>query len=423
MFLDDVTLRVRSGAGGAGAVTFRKEKFVPLGGPDGGDGGRGGDVLLQGSGGLNSLSHLKSRRYFAAEDGGGGTRNLRHGADAAEVRILVPLGTVATDAGSGETLGELREDGELLLVARGGKGGRGNSHFAGSRNQAPRYAELGQPAVELQLRLELRLIADVGLVGSPNAGKSTLLAALTAATPKIADYPFTTLEPNLGVVEEEESGRRLVLADVPGLIEGASAGVGLGTDFLRHLSRTAYVVHVLDCARPLDECLADFRQVGEELRLYDPELAARVRICALNKVDLPGAAAAAAAVGHELEREGYRCLAISAAAGEGLAELRQALFAADISGAKRGQPVLRVYRPEPIPGRLKVEREGEGFRVKGRIVETLVARTDMGNDAALDRMRRRLEQLHLRESLLEAGARPGDTVYVGASEFLFDPEA
>jgi GTP-binding protein len=422
MFLDDVTLRVRAGAGGGGAATFRKEKFVPHGGPDGGDGGRGGDVLLQGSAGLSSLSHLKSRRFFSADAGGAGSRALRHGADAPEVRILVPLGTVVTELPSGEVLGEVAEDGQALEVARGGRGGRGNAHFAGSRNQAPRFAELGQPGEERELRLELRLIADVGLVGAPNAGKSTLLAALTAATPKIADYPFTTLEPNLGVLEDEE-GRRVVLADVPGLIEGASRGVGLGTEFLRHISRTAFLVHVVDCARPAEAALAEFRQVEEELRAHDPGLAGRTGLVALNKVDLPGGEESAREVRRALEAEGYRCLAISAAEGDGLDELRDELLGADLSAARRGRPVLRVYRPEPLPGRLRVEREDGAFRVRGRGVEALVTGTDLGNQAALDRMRQRLERLDLRAALLEAGAAAGDTVLVGEAEFTFDPEA
>ncbi|MEA2645903.1 MAG: GTPase, partial [Chloroflexota bacterium] len=299
MFLDEVRIVVRSGAGGPGSVSFRREKYVPKGGPDGGDGGRGGDVFLVGSQGLNSLAHFRGHRLVASERGGAGGRSLRHGADADDVRVLVPVGTVAHLADGTEVLGEITADGEELLVARGGKGGRGNAHFADSRRRSPKFAELGEPGQERELRLELQVIADVGLVGAPNAGKSTLLGALTAATPKVAGYAFTTLEPNLGVLDMPD-GFRLTLADIPGLIEGASEGAGLGTAFLKHLTRTGLLVHVVDCARPAAESLADWRAVTEELRAYEAELPGRVRLVALNKIDVPGAAATAKSLAREL---------------------------------------------------------------------------------------------------------------------------
>ncbi|MHB8507919.1 MAG: GTPase ObgE [Candidatus Dormibacteria bacterium] len=421
-FLDEVTIHVRSGRGGAGSVSFRKEKFVPNGGPDGGDGGRGGDVFLVGTTGLNSLSHFQAKRSFAAMPGGAGSRNQRHGADAEPVRILVPVGTVVRDAVTEDPIGEVDGEGVEVLVVRGGKGGKGNAKFAGSRNQAPKYAELGEPAEERELHLELKLIADVGLVGAPNAGKSTLLAALTAATPKIADYPFTTLEPNLGVVEVED-GRRLVLADVPGLIEGASAGVGLGTAFLKHLSRTALLVYVLDCSAPLDEALETYRQVRTELNQYDPELAANVRVVALNKVDLPGAAATAAAAAAELEFEGVSCIAISARDGEGVRELMEEAFRAHARAmlVMERRPLLRVYRPEPVRDKLVISGRKGSYHVSGKGIENIVARTDLNNPEALQRMRRQLDGIGLTDSLLEAGAQPGDTVFVGGLEFVFDP--
>jgi GTP-binding protein len=423
VFLDEVVIHVRSGAGGSGSMTMRREKFVPKGGPDGGDGGRGGDVILVASRGLNSLSHFKGKRSFSAMDGGNGSRNLRHGADADPVRLLVPVGTVVHDALNGDLLGELTADAEEIEIARGGHGGRGNAHFAHSRNQAPRFAEMGKPGEEKQLRLELRLIADVGLVGAPNAGKSTLLSVLTAATPKVASYPFTTLEPNLGVADME--GERLVLADVPGLIEGASEGVGLGTGFLRHLSRTAVLVHVLDCAVPETEALVAFDQVQEELRRYDVELRGRVRVVALNKVDIPGAATTATALGATLEARGMVCHPVSAKRGEGVAELMQAIRVAHREQvlATPPKPVLRVYRPRPARAQVKVKKTGDVYVVSGRGVEMAVAQADLENPASLARLRRQLDAAGLTEALEKAGAVGGDTVMVSGLEFLFDPES
>jgi GTP-binding protein len=421
VFLDEVSIRVRSGAGGSGAVSFRREKFVPKGGPDGGDGGRGGDVILVASQGLSSLSHFKGRRMIAAERGGAGTRSLRHGAAAEPVRVLVPVGTRVAEAETGDLIGELNREGEELLVARGGRGGRGNAHFADSRNQAPKYAELGEPAVELQLRLELRLIADVGLVGAPNAGKSTLLAALTAATPKIAGYPFTTLEPNLGVVEFED-GDRFVLADVPGLIEGASTGVGLGTDFLKHLAKTGVLVHVIDASLPGEEARALHDQVVAELGQYDAELPRRVRLIALNKLDLPEAERTAPVLARQLGSEDVAVHQVSAREGAGLEDLLDALRQTVTARRTPPRPALRVYRPEPVEEKVRVTHDGDAYRVRGKTIEAIVARTDITNPEGLVRMRRQLDTVGLREALLDAGAGIGDTVMIGAMEFLFDPD-
>jgi GTP-binding protein len=421
MFLDEVRIRVRSGAGGPGAVTFRREKYVPKGGPDGGDGGRGGSVFLVGTNGLNSLSHFRGRSLIAADRGGSGERSLRHGADAEDVRVLVPVGTVVTDEESDDVIGEVRVEGDELLVARGGRGGRGNSHFAGSRRQAPRFAELGDPAQERDLRLELRLIADVGLVGAPNAGKSTLLGALTAASPKVAGYAFTTLEPNLGVLEYPD-GSRLTLADIPGLIEGAADGAGLGTDFLRHLGRTSVLVHVVDCSEGIDAARQQWRSVMAELAGYDSDLPGRVRVAALNKVDLPTATATAERLAGELEGEApmVQGLLISAAEGSGLDDLAAAI--GGVSDEEAPQPVLTIYRPEPVRPKITVRQQEGAYHVLSRTVENIVARSDLGNPEALARMRRQLAGAGLRKALLDAGAASGDTVIVGEVEFLFDPE-
>jgi GTPase len=421
VFLDEVRIRVRSGAGGSGAMTFRRDKYVPRGGPDGGDGGRGGDVILVASQGLTSLSHFKGRRLLAARSGGAGARNLRHGAAADPVRVLVPLGTSVKDAEREELIGELNRDGEELVVARGGRGGRGNSHFADSKNQAPRYAELGTPAEEKEIILELRLIADVGFVGAPNAGKSTLLAGLTAATPRIASYPFTTLEPNLGVVAFED-GDRLILADVPGLIEGASEGVGLGTEFLKHLAKTAVLVHVVDASLPPIEARGSYNQVVEELRRYHPELPERVRVVALNKLDLPEADLTARRLAKDLGAEGLICRKVSAREGQGLEELLRSIREAAISGRRPRPPALRIYHPEATQAKVRVTLQDDAYLVKGKNVEAIVARTDINNPEALTQMRRQLDAIGLRQALLDAGAGVGDTVLIGKVEFLFDPD-
>jgi GTP-binding protein len=420
MFLDEVRVRVRSGAGGPGAMTFRREKFVPQGGPDGGDGGAGGDVVLVASSGLNSLSHFKGRRVVSAERGGSGRKALKHGADADPVRLLVPVGTVAVDEESGRLIGELTEDGSELVVARGGRGGRGNARFSNSRRQAPRFAELGEPSREVDLKLELRLIADIGLVGAPNAGKSTLLGALTAATPRIADYPFTTLEPNLGVLELP-GGDRLVLADVPGLIEGASEGVGLGTAFLKHLSRTSILVHLVDISAGAAQARASFDAVQQELAGYDPELPGRVRVVVLNKTDLPATAASVRRLKRDLGGE-RAVVAASARDGLGLEQLVDAVARAHVEVRKPHAPPLRVYRPEPEFSRLEVTRDGDVFTVHGSDVERIVSQTDMSNPDALDRMQSLLGAAGLRESLVTAGAGEGDTVSIAGAEFLFNPE-
>ena len=421
MFLDEVRIRVRSGAGGPGAVAFRREKYVPKGGPDGGDGGRGANIFLVGTAGLNSLSHFRGRTLITGDRGGSGSRSLRHGADADDVRLLVPVGTVVMDDETGDVLGEIRADGDELRVARGGRGGRGNAHFAGSRRQAPRFAELGDPAEERDLHLELRLIADVGLVGAPNAGKSTLLGALTAANPRVAGYAFTTLEPNLGVLEYPD-GSRLTLADIPGLIEGASTGAGLGTGFLKHLRRTSVLVHLVDCAQPLDDARQQWQSVMGELAGYDPDLPARVRLVALNKIDLPGAPDTARALAKELESSLIEARQLSALEGTGLEELAAALGDISAGADANAKPILHVYRPEPVQARIKVDRDEGAFRVRSRAVERIVARADLSNAEALARMRRQLAGAGLRQALLDAGAEAGDTIVVGPTEFLFDPE-
>jgi GTP-binding protein len=324
MLVDQARIYVKAGDGGNGAMSFRREKFVPKGGPDGGDGGHGGDVRLRVKQNLTSLLPFKFKAHFKAGSGQqGGGRNM-HGKNGKTLHVDVPPGTIVYDDATGEPLADLTDPGEEYVVAKGGKGGLGNQHFKSSTRQAPRIAELGEPGDDRWVRLELRIIADVGLVGLPNAGKSTLLAASSAAKPKIADYPFTTLQPNLGVVQlGGPGGQTYVMADVPGLIEGAAGGSGLGHEFLRHITRTKALVHVLDASGGLEERdpIADFETINTELGDYDPELIERPMVVVLNKIDIPEAQANLPRLRSYLSERKYEVFEISAVTGEGVPAL------------------------------------------------------------------------------------------------------
>lgn len=326
-FIDEVIVTVQSGNGGRGCVSFRRERFIPRGGPDGGNGGRGGDVRLVAREGRRTLYPFRFQRIFKAENGAPGEGNQRSGKAGADLTIEVPAGTLVFDADSGELIRDLVAPGDAVVVATGGRGGKGNTHFKTSTHQTPRFAQPGEPGQTRQLRLELKLLADVGIIGLPNAGKSTLISRVSAATPKIADYPFTTLTPTLGVVNPPFGGEPFVMADIPGLIEGAHAGVGLGTRFLRHVERTRILVHLVDAAAidPSDP-LRDLRIVNTELERYGRRLAAKNQIVALNKIDLTGA--------EEKARQLARALGetvpvlISAATGAGVRQLLGRIVAA-----------------------------------------------------------------------------------------------
>ena len=324
MFLDRVKIWVKAGAGGDGAATFRREAHVPRGGPDGGDGGRGGSVVLRVDAGQTTLRDFRHAHHFRAGDGGRGEGARRHGKAGAPREIDVPPGTSVYDDATGELIADLVAAGQTAVVAKGGRGGLGNVHFATATHRTPYHAQRGEPGIERWLRLELRLIADVGLVGLPNAGKSTLLAALTAATPKIAPYPFTTVEPNLGVMElGADDERRPTVADVPGLIEGASSGAGLGHAFLRHVERTRVLVHVVDGSDPDPEW--DYDVIRDELLAHDPALLEKPLVVAYNKTDLPAAAGGWPTFRDARVAEGIPCVAVSAEARTGLDELRRLL--------------------------------------------------------------------------------------------------
>jgi GTP-binding protein len=417
MVFDQATILVRSGDGGDGAVHFRKEKFIPRGGPDGGDGGRGGDVILQVDAKLNTLMSFVHKRKYIADNGGRGMRSDMRGKSAPPLIVRVPPGTVIRHAETGELMGDLIEPEQTLVVARGGRGGRGNARFASSRNQAPRLGERGAPGEELELHLELKLIADVGIVGVPNAGKSTLLASVTAAKPRIAPYPFTTLQPNLGVAQLDSSGERtLVLADIPGLIEGAHRGVGLGFDFLRHVQRTRVLIHLLDGMS--DDPLADFSQINTELALFDEGLSRKPQIVALNKMDLPEVQAKWPRVKRALEQKGHEPLAISAAAQSNVRDLLER--AAQKLVEAPPAPVfddLPVYRPALDANEITITREPDAaFRVHGKKIERAARMTYWEYDQAVIRFQRILEVLGVRRALEDAGVHEGDTVRIGEYE-------
>jgi len=324
-FIDEASITVRSGDGGRGCVSFRREKFVPRGGPDGGDGGDGGSVILRVSPHLSTLLDFKYKKIFKAKRGQHGMGKKMHGKNAPDLRIAVPPGTIVHNADTGEVLADLTKEGEELVAAVGGRGGRGNASFASSTNQAPDRADPGRPGEERRLRLELKLIANIGLVGLPNAGKSTLLSRISRAKPKIADYPFTTLSPVLGVVEHRDE--ELVVADLPGLIEGAHRGAGLGDRFLRHAERTEGLVHVLDASLPPETIAEAYRIVREEMEKFRPELSERPALLALNKMDLPGARESAETAAARLNLPARSVYYISAVTGEGITALLDGLLA------------------------------------------------------------------------------------------------
>jgi len=415
MFFDEAKIQVKSGKGGDGCIAFRREKFVPFGGPSGGNGGQGGDVYLVADRNLNTLIHFKQRVHFRAEAGGRGSGKNQQGKAGEDTLVPVPLGTMVFDADTDEFLADLLEDGQRVLVAKGGRGGRGNAAFASPTHQAPRTAEHGEPFQERWLRLELRLIADVGIIGVPNAGKSTLLSVVSAAHPKIADYPFTTLQPNLGVVQVDET-QSFVLADLPGLIEGASEGAGLGHQFLRHVERTRLLIHLLDGAAP--DPLADYAAINHELAEFSERLAAKPQIVVLNKMDLPDAQAWWPLVQEAMREREVETHAISAATGEGVQALMQRAL-----GLLRSLPpeeprieTPAVFRPAVREDTFTIEREAGGWRVRGVRIERVAAMTPFVVPEAAARFQRQLRAMGVEQALIEAGVQAGDMVRIGDRE-------
>lgn len=419
MFIDRATIQVKSGKGGDGSLSFRREKFVPRGGPDGGDGGRGGDVILVAQHRVRTLLRFRYERIFAAESGGGGSGNNKHGKNAKDIVITVPVGTVVYLAGNDTPVADLDRDGMAAVVASGGRGGRGNSHYATSTRQTPRFAEKGAPSESRELHLEMKLLADVGLIGLPNAGKSTLLARVSAAKPKIADYPFTTLAPELGVVAVGNE-RSFVMADLPGLIEGAAQGRGKGIDFLRHAERSRVLLHVVDVSGGFGgelEPWESFLTINREMAQYGAALEGLPMLVALNKTDVPMSEDYLPTMIQNLDEAGYRHFAISAATGEGIPPL---LFAIDeiLREQEDAEAKDKVEAPMRVVVRaprreLQVSLIDEGvWEVTGTGIERLIAMTDMESDEGIQRLQRSMERMGVFAALKEHGVTEGDRVMI-----------
>ncbi len=417
-FIDEAAITVAGGDGGDGIIAWRREKYVPKGGPAGGDGGHGGSIYVEATPELTTLVEFRFRRTFAADAGKAGGSSNKSGRSGEDVTIAVPVGTLVfrVDENAAELLlADLKVPGTRILVAKGGRGGLGNQHFATSVRQAPRFAERGEPGERHALRLELRLLADCGIVGVPNAGKSTLLSVVSAARPKIADYPFTTLEPQLGVVRIGDDDS-FVMVDVPGLIAGAHEGSGLGDQFLRHVERTRVLLHLLDGAKPLDEILEDKAMIEAELAAWNAALIEKPMLLALNKIDLPSARESLEAL-----RERFpEIRGISAATREGV---RDAVLA--VARAIESAPPPQVVAPPVARIELvahdafEIAREGDAFVVSGERVERLAAMTNFESDEALARFERALAKIGVEKRLRELGAREGDTVRIGPYEFTY----
>ncbi|MEO6836352.1 MAG: GTPase ObgE [Candidatus Tumulicola sp.] len=418
-FIDEATIAVASGNGGDGIVAWRREKYVPKGGPAGGDGGHGGSIYLEAAPELSTLVEFRFKRSFTAEAGNAGGTSNKSGKSGDDLIVAVPVGTLVyrTLEGKPESfLADLAQPGARVLAGKGGRGGLGNQHFASSVRQAPRFAERGEPGERATLRLELRLLADCGVVGVPNAGKSTLLSVVSAARPKIADYPFTTTEPQLGVVRisEEES---FVMVDVPGLIEGAHEGTGLGDQFLRHVERTRALVHLLDGAKSLEEILHDKETIERELGAWNSKLREKPTLLVLNKLDLPDARARF----DELQKRFPEIRGISAATNEGVRDLVYA-----IRQTIETAPIPEIVTPPPAliellaAGAFVLERGRDGaFELSGERIERLAAMTNFDSDESLARFERALGKMGVDKKLREMGAAEGDTVRIGQYEFTY----
>jgi len=424
---DRAKILVRAGNGGDGAITFRREKYVPRGGPSGGDGGKGGDVIMRVDLGENTLMRLRYLTHYEAENAGNGQKSDRHGKNGADRIINVPAGTLVRDVDTGELLADLTREGDELVVVRGGRGGLGNSHFANSIRQSPRIAEKGEPGEERNLQLELKLIADVGLAGYPNAGKSTLLASVSAARPKIADYPFTTLEPNLGVVEVDD--HTFVMADIPGLLEGAADGIGLGIEFLRHIERTRILIHVLDGSGGLEgnDPLVAFDTINGELKAYGEGIDEKPQIVAINKLDIPEAQERLPILRAALEERGYIVMPIAAVTGQGVRDLMRQVYRELLAN-----PIVEEVVPEETgPRRYTLDDETDEehyevermsrhhFSIQGIKIERLAKMTDFGNDEASERFQRVLQSAGIVKKLDAIGIEEGDTVHLAGIELLW----
>jgi GTPase len=417
MFVDESKVYIRSGKGGDGIVHFHKEKYINRGGPDGGDGGKGGDVIFKVEPHLNTLLAFRHQNKFIGEDGKKGGTSKKSGKSAPDLVIPVPAGTMVFDAMTNDLIGDLTDTNQTLLVCPGGRGGRGNIHFANSRRQAPRIAEKGEPGVEKNLHLELKLIADIGIIGMPNAGKSSLLAAVTNARPKIADYPFTTLVPNLGVSQIDDN-TTLVLADIPGLIEGAHLGTGLGDAFLKHIQRTRVLIHLIDGLS--EEPFADYSQINAEIALFDPNLAKKPQVVAYNKIDLPDVKTRFTKVKKQFEKHGIQLLPISAVTHENLNKLLWQMHV--LLG---NTPLLDISKPMPVyrPGAnlpdFNIKRVSNGWQINGQAIERAAAMTYWEYDDSIRRFQRIMVSMGVDEALRDAGVQEGENVIIGDHELTW----
>jgi GTP-binding protein len=415
LFFDEAKLFVQAGNGGNGCMSFRREKFVPMGGPDGGHGGNGGNVVFAVDPHLNTLLYLRKHPHWKAERGAHGQGKNKHGKNGADAIARVPRGTCVRDAETGQIIADLVRADDRVIVAHGGRGGRGNSAFVSSANQAPRFAEKGEPGEARTLMLELKLLADIGIIGLPNAGKSTLLASVTAARPKIADYPFTTIVPNLGAALVDD--RDVVLADIPGLIEGAHAGAGLGDKFLRHIERTRVLIHLLDGAA--DDPLAAFKTINRELAEYSQLLADKPQVVALNKMDLPDAQTKFSKIQKTLAHKKIKVFPISAATGQGVQDLLRAAVKRLDETSPEPESIteeMPVIRPGEDENAFAISREGHAFRLRGKKVERVVAMTNFEQNEAIHRLHRIFQAMGITIALQRAGVHEGDKVRIGEVE-------
>ncbi|UNC93328.1 GTPase ObgE [Candidatus Contubernalis alkaliaceticus] len=431
MFIDRTKVYVKGGDGGSGAASFLRQKYMPYGGPDGGDGGSGGSVIFEVDSGLRTLLDFKYQQHIKGSRGQHGQGKKRHGKNSPDLVVKVPPGTMVYRDETSELIADLIEPGQRAVIARGGRGGRGNTRFANATRKAPKFAEKGEPGEELTIILELKLLADVGLVGFPNAGKSTFLSRISAAKPKIASYPFTTLTPNLGEVHIS-SGRNFVVADIPGIIEGAHQGTGLGLKFLRHVERTRLLLFILDTAGTENrEPLEDFNALQRELRLYSEKLSEKPQVVVANKIDLPQGQENIEKIRKNLP-QGLRFFAVSAVTGEGIQELL--FFLADeldrlekeeretVSEEKLQDKERKIYRRRDEPEELSVIFDGEAYRVKGERIEKLVHMTDFNYEEGVERLQYIFSKIGLEERLKKEGIKEGDLVRIGPMEFNFTEE-
>lgn len=424
MFIDKAKIIIISGAGGDGMVAFRREKYVPRGGPSGGDGGKGGSVYLKADSGLNTLINFRRKRKFAAEKGENGGAKEMYGKGGEDIIIDVPLGTMVYDNDTNELLADMVHQDQMVLIAKGGKGGRGNTHFATSAVRAPTYAEKGEPGESKEIRLELKVLADVGLIGFPSVGKSSLIRKVSGARPEVAAYHFTTLSPSLGVVNLDET-RSFVMADIPGLIEGASQGVGLGHEFLRHVERSRVLIHVLDIAGSEGrDPLSDFEIINNELEIYSPALAQKKQIVAGNKIDLITNQTELEQIKQQIESKGYSFFPICTLTGEGIKPLLEkawSILQETETTTFDNQEKAIVY--ELPQNEFKIEYDGHVYSVIGKRVEKLVAMTNFDNSVSLRRFNKAWKFMGLDKLLKKEGIKEGDTVNLYGIEFSFSEKS